>query len=297
MYSKKIKHIISYILRNYCSWIPDKIYLRLLFKVETGASLNLSSPSTFQEKIQWLKLYNRKNEYTIMVDKIAVKDFVKTKIGIEFIIPTIGTWDNIEQIDLSQLPNQFVLKTSNGGGSCGVVVCKDKSKFSLSKATALMDGAKGCDIYKGYREWPYKNVPKRILAEVFIEDGKNEDLIDYKFYCFNGEPIYCQVIRDRHSIETIDFYDMNWILQPFVGLNPKAQNGRKPLRKPQNFNTMIEICRKLSKDIPFVRIDQYNVNGTIYFGEITFYPGSGLGRFKPHEWNKKLGGLIHLNSI
>lgn len=297
MLSSKIKRISSYILRNYCSWIPDRIYLRILFKVETGMSLNLKNPITFQEKIQWLKLYNRRSVYTIMVDKIAVKDFVKDKIGNKYIIPTIGVWDSVEQIDLSQLPDKFVLKTTNGGGSCGVVICKNKANFSLCKATTLMDGAKGSDVYRGFREWPYKNVPKRIIAEAYIEDSTNEDLIDYKFYCFDGEPIYCQVIRDRNSVETIDFYDTNWIPQPFVGLNPKALKSQIRLVKPQNFDIMIDICRKLSKDIPFVRIDQYNVNGTIYFGEITFYPGSGLGRFEPREWNNKLGNLIHLENL
>lgn len=148
------------------------------------------------------------------------------------------------------------------------------------------------NIFSSYREWPYKNVVPKILAEKFISNDVDLDLPDYKFYCFNGRPLYCQLIRNRHSNETIDFYDTEWNHLDFVGLNPKAINGKIPAEKPQKYDIMLDICKKLSQNIPFVRIDLYNIRGLIYFGEMTFFPGSGFGRFEPKEWNEILGSKI-----
>lgn len=277
---------------------PDKLYLQLRYYLEMGQKLNFKNPKSFTEKIQWLKLYNRKPEYTTMVDKYAVKEYVANKIGREYIIPTLGVWDRPEDIDWDALPNQFVLKTTHGGGGGGVVICKDKTTFNRQEACNKLQRSLNSDIYLNYREWPYKNVPKRIIAEKFmIESGPQKaegDLADYKFYCFNGEPTYCQVIRDRRTKETIDFYDMEWNHMPFVGLNPKVCNGETPVLRPTNLNTMIDICRMLSKDIPFARVDLYVIDNKEYFGEITFFPASGIGKFEPKEWNEKLGDLINL---
>ena len=287
------------IIQNFFGWLPDKTYLQLLYRFKMGHRLDLNHPKTFTEKIQWLKLYNRRPEYTLMVDKYAVKKYVADIIGEKYIIPTLGVWDKPEDIDWDALPNEFVLKTTHGGGSGGVVICKDKKTFDRNKAILTLRDSMNSDIYRSLREWPYKGVKKRVLAEKYMapKDMVNNpiyDLSDYKFFCFNGEPKYCQVIRDRHSKESIDFYDMNWRHQEFVGLNPIASNGINPVPRPLLLDDMICICHKLSENMKFVRIDMYVIDNRIYFGEITFYPASGMGLFNPDKWNEELGNLISL---
>lgn len=285
------------IVSHFFRWLPDATYLKLLYRFKMGHRLDLHNPKTFTEKLQWLKLYNRKPEYTTMVDKYAVKEYVASIIGEQYIIPTLGVWDKPEQIDWDSLPDKFVLKTTHGGGGGGVVICRDKATFDRQAAISRLNQSLASDIYRGLREWPYKNVPKRIIAEQFMAPVKAsapKDLPDYKFFCFNGEPRYCQVIRDRHSKETIDFYDMDWAHQEFVGLNPVARNGLTPVARPENLEEMAEICRKLAKDEPFVRVDLYVIDNKKYFGELTFYPASGMGVFTPEEWNGRLGDLLTL---
>lgn len=293
------------IIQNFFRWLPDKAYLQLLYRFKMGHRLDLNHPKTFTEKIQWLKLYNRRPEYTLMVDKYAVKKYVADIIGEKYIIPTLGVWDKPEDIDWDALPNEFVLKTTHGGGSGGVVICKDKKTFDRNKAILTLRDSMNSDIYRSLREWPYKDVKKRVLAEKYMapKDMVNNpiyDLSDYKFFCFNGEPKYCQVIRDRHSKESIDFYDMNWRHQEFVGLNPVASSGKNlvngvnPVPRPLLLDDMICVCHKLSKNMKFVRIDMYVIDNRIYFGEITFYPASGMGLFNPDKWNEELGNLISL---
>lgn len=287
------------IIQNFFRWLPDKTYLQLLYRFKMGHRLDLNHPKTFTEKIQWLKLYNRRPEYTLMVDKYAVKKYVADIIGEKYIIPTLGVWNKPEDIDWDALPNEFVLKTTHGGGSGGVVICKDKKTFDRNKAILTLRDSMDSDIYRSLREWPYKDVKRRVLAEKYMvpKDMVNNpiyDLSDYKFFCFNGEPKYCQVIRNRHSKESIDFYDMNWRHQEFVGLNPIASNGINPVPRPLLLDEMICICHKLSENMKFVRIDMYVIDNRIYFGEITFYPASGIGLFNPDKWNTELGNLINL---
>lgn len=285
------------VVKNLLRFLPDKLYLSLRYRFQIGHWIDWKNPKTFTEKIQWLKVYNRKPEYTTMVDKYAVKQYVADRIGEEYIIPTLGIWDKPEDIDWESLPNQFVLKTTHGGGGGGVVICKDKATFDKQSAIAKLNDSLVSDIYLSLREWPYKNVQKRIIAEKFMAPVKNPiptDLSDYKFFCFNGEPKYCQVIRDRYSKETIDFYDMEWNHQEFVGLNPVARNGLAPVAPPKHLNEMIQICKKLAKDIPFVRVDLYVIDEKQYFGELTFYPASGIGTFNLDVWNGRLGDLLTL---
>ena len=288
------------IVKNFLSWLPDKQYLSLRYRCQMGHWINWNNPKTFTEKLQWLKVYDYKPEYTKMVDKLAAKDYVASRIGEEYIIPTLGVWDRVEDIDWDSLPDQFVLKTTHGGGGCGVVVCSDKTHFDKVKAIKKLQISMHSNAGKTYREKPYLNVPRKIIAEKFMaerkakENAKISDLPDYKFFCFNGEPYYCQVIRDRHTKETIDFYDMEWNHMPFVGLNPVARNGAEPVVKPLHLEVMKDICRKLSKDMKFARIDLYVIDDKIYFGEITLYPASGIGIFYPNKWNIELGNLISL---
>ena len=279
---------------------PDKLYLALLYRLEIGKWIDWKNPNTFTEKLQWLKVYDFKPEYTKMVDKYAVKDYVASIIGEQYIIPTLGVWDRVEDIDWDSLPEQFVLKTTHGGGGGGVVICSDKSKFDRKAAEKKLSASMRENAGKTLREKPYIKVPRRIIAEKYMAEREQNELIkvkdlpDYKFYCFAGQPKYCQVIRDRHTKETIDFYDMEWNHMPFVGINPVARNGLTPVARPVNLETMKEICCKLSKDMKFSRIDLYEVNDKEYFGEITLYPASGFGEFTPNEWNEKLGELISL---
>lgn len=277
----------------------DELYLKLLFLFEMHYWPDLKHPKTFNEKLQWLKLHNRKPEFTTMVDKYAVKKYVADRIGEQYIIPTLGVWDSFDQIDFDSLPNQFVLKTTHGGGGLAVVICKDKKTFDKRRAKRILEKSLNSDIYMKYREWPYKDVPKRIIAEKFMASRKSQalkDLPDYKFFCFNGEPKYCQVIRDRNTGETIDFYDMDWNHQEFVGLNPSVKQGKKTVARPTNLSRMQDICRKLAAGIPFLRVDLYVIDDKEYFGELTFYPASGIGKFTPDDWKFRLGEMLTLPS-
>lgn len=277
---------------SYC--LPDKIYLSVLYRLKKNRWIDWQRPRTFNEKLQWLKLYNRKPEYTQMVDKYAVKEYVAKLIGEEYIIPALGIWNRVEDIDFDTLPNQFVLKTTHGGGSGGVVICKDKEIFNRETAMCKLRQSMVSDIYRNFREWPYKDVHKRIIAEQYMVDESGVDLKDYKFFCFNGVPKFCQLIANRTTDETIDFFDENWIHQTFVGLNPTVQFQRNEHPKPHNYDEMLSIASKIAQGIPFVRVDLYNINGKIYFGEITFFPAAGFGRFDPEEWDYTLGDWIKL---
>ena len=283
------------LLKHLGKWMPDKLYLQLRYRLEVGQRLNLSDPKSFSEKLQWLKLYNRQPEYTIMVDKVKVKEYVASIVGEEHIVPTIGVWDRPEDIVWDCLPHRFVLKTNHSGGSTGVIVCKDKDSFDRQKAIDKLTRSFHKDVFYSYREWPYKNVERKVFAEEYIAPPLGvKDLPDYKWYCFGGEPLFCQVIQDRTTHETIDFFDTNWQHQEYVGLNPKAHNATVPPARPSNLDQHLYIARKLSKNIPFARIDLYETEKGVLFGEITFYPMSGMGLFRPIQWNYKLGELIHI---
>lgn len=276
--------------------IPDKPYLQMMYRLHMGKKLNLKNPKTFNEKLQWLKLYNRKPEYTIMVDKVKAKEYVANIIGEDYIIPTLGVWDDPDDIDFDALPDQFVLKCNHNSGK-GMCICRDKSKLDIPKVKAeLRKGLKENYFLHG-REWPYKDVPRKILAEKFMVDEDEPELRDYKFFCCNGEPKYCQVISDRSTDEKIDFYDMDWNrLLGLLGLADNIHNSDHDICRPSSFEEMKVFAKKLSKNIPFSRIDFYEINHRLYFGEITFFPASGFGCFRPDEWNERMGELIVLSS-
>lgn len=261
--------------------------------------LDLKNPRSFGEKLQWLKLYDHCPEYTQMVDKVKAKDYVATIIGDDYVIPTLGVWDKPEDIDWDKLPGSFVLKTNHSGGNTGVIICRDKESFDRHRAIKTLIQSLQCDIYRDFREWPYKNVTKRVFAEEYIAPPTGvKDLPDYKWFCFDGEPRYCQVIQNRTTHETIDFFDTEWNHQVFYGLNPKGGPvfgpAEVPPERPFHLSTHLHIARELSRGIPFVRVDLYETSRGVYFGEITFYPMSGFGGFSPSEWDIKLGDMIHL---
>ena len=288
------KDLLSSLLKKNGKYIQDSLYLQWQYSLQMGKKLDLKDPKTFTEKIQWLKIHNRQSVMTTMVDKYAVKEYVGNRIGFKYIIPTIGVWNSLKEVDWDSLPNQFVLKTTHGGGGTGVVVVKDKSKADKKITLEKLRWSFNREGYTANREWPYKNVPKRIIAEELIEIPNKSDLTDYKIFCFNGKPTYIQVIQDRNTCETIDFFDTEWNHQDFVGLNPIAQNADTPIARPKDLKEMLWIAEELSKDIPFVRIDLYQTDKGVLFGEITFFPASGIGRFRPAEWDIKLGDMLTL---
>ncbi len=285
------------IVGQYFTWLPDKLFLKVLFRLKMGYRLDLRNPQTFSEKLQWLKLYNRKPEYTMMVDKASVKDYVASIIGKEYIIPTLGVWERPEDIEWDTLPDKFVLKTTHGGGSSGVLICKNKSTLDRKKAIESLNRTMKMDIYKELKEWPYKNVHKRIIAEQYIEPRPDvKDLPDYKFFCFNGEPKYCQVISGRETNECIDFFDHEWNHMPFH--EPKDYSFANPLPcKPIHYEQMWQAARQLAKGLPFSRIDFYEMEDHSLFGEITLFPTSGMGGFDPQEYDFDFGKMIDIQGL
>lgn len=258
-----------------------------------GKKLNLKNPRTFTEKIQWLKLYNRKPEYTQMVDKAMVKDYVAAKIGNEYIIPTLAVWDKLEDIDLSKLPEKFVLKTTNGGGGGGVAICRDKSNFNLAQVKNKFKTALNRNAYIGYKEWPYKNIKPRIIAEELIELQNGEELKDYKFFCFDGKVKFFKVDFGRFIEHHANYYDMDWNLLSYgeICFPPVKEHIETP---PENFDEMIKIASKLSQGHSFLRIDLYNVKGKIYFGEMTFFPSSGFTPWINTNSDLEIGEMIKI---
>lgn len=298
---KKILKTFSLLKKNICTFFtillikmnflfPDKLYLKLLFWLKMGEVLNLRHPKSYNEKLQWLKIYDRNPLYTTLVDKYTVKKWVADKIGEEYIIPTLGVWKNADEIDFDKLPNRFVLKTTNGGGG-DVVICKDKSMFDIVKARKHLNKGLKKNIYNDFREWPYKNVSPRIIAEKYLED-ESDELKDYKFFCFDGMVKCLQVDYDRFVDHHRNMYDTDWNLLPFTIKYPSKEGVVIP--KPQGFEAMLKIASILSKEIPHVRVDLYNIYGKVYFGELTFYHGSGLKKFTPKEWDYKFGEWLQL---
>ena len=269
----------------------DKFYLKHRFRVELGKKLDLNNPKTYNEKLQWLKLYDRRPEYCKMVDKYEAKQYVAEKIGAEYVVPNFGVWERFEDIDFDALPKQFVLKCTHDCG--GLVICKDKAKLDIDAAKEKITRCLKRNYYWSSREWPYKAVKPRIIAEAYIEDEKTGDLPDYKFFAFDGEVKMMFIATERLSKEEtkFDFFDADFQHLPFLNGHP---NAKIPPEKPQNFEKMKELAGKLSEGIPQVRVDFYEVNGNIYFGEITFFHWSGLVKFEPEEWDEKIGEWITL---
>lgn len=283
----------SLVENNSCLF-GDKKYLELLFKYRMGYKLNLQNPQTYSEKLNWLKLYDRNPLYTKLVDKYEVKKFVEERAGQQYVIRTLGVWNTPEEIEWESLPNSFVLKTTHGGGNSGVVVCKDKSKMDRQKALRKLSMSMMQDLYKDSREWPYKNVPKRIIAEEYIEDEKTKELRDYKFFCFDGNVEFLFIGSERQKPGEdvkFDFFDKDF---NHLVIRQGHPNSKKLPEKPSRFNEMKVLASKLSAGIPHVRVDLYEANGQVYFGEMTFYHFGGVVPFEPQKWDYEFGKLIKL---
>lgn len=298
----KIRKAIHYLLHNRVQLLDscllragflfsDKLFLTLRYRLIFGKWIDWNNPSTYNEKLQWLKIYNRRQEYTKLVDKYDVKEYVEKVIGTKYVIPTLGVWDKFEDINFDSLPNQFVLKTTNGGGGTGVVICKDKKSFDKTAAKMKIEKSLKHNLYTLLREWPYKDIKPRIIAEEFICDDVHPVPIDYKFYCFNGQPKVVAIATERTIKTCFDYYDMAFNHLEFTQGGP---NSSKSISKPIALDEMVALASVLSHNLPHVRIDLYEIRGRIYFGEFTFFDSSGFAKFDPEEWDSVMGSWIDL---
>lgn len=284
----KVKKVFVY---TFAGLFSDRKYLELFFPLNTGYQLRLDNPQTFNEKLQWLKLYNRRPEYSRMVDKIEAKDYVASIIGYEHIIPTIAVYNSVDEIDFDSLPNQFVLKCSHDSG--GVVICKDKSSFNTKEAIRKLKRGLSRTYYVKNREWPYKNVIPRIIAEEYMTDDGNE-LKDYKVFTFGGEPKLVEIDYNRFKGHMRTVYDTDWNLVNVRIQYPTDKN--RNFNKPAVLGELLDLSRKLAVGTPHLRTDFYIVNDKIYFGELTFFHGSGFEKIYPIEFDKLMGDWIILPS-
>lgn len=270
----------------------DKVFLKLLYKHKMRKKLNIDNPQTFNEKLQWLKLYDRNPKYTKMVDKYEAKEYVASIIGEEYIIPTLGVWENFDEINFDELPDQFVLKCTHDSG--GLVIVTDKNSFNKDEARKKINHCLKRNYYTNTREWPYKNIKPRIIAEKYMVDESGYELKDYKFFCFDGICKIMYVSSNSHKKnQQIAFFDMNYNSIPIERYD--YNDFKKLPVKPKNFEKMKELVVRLSQNIKHVRLDFYEVNGKPYFGEFTFYTGSGFIPFKSESWDYMLGEWISLS--
>lgn len=273
-------------------WLSDKTYLKLIYYAHFGKKLNLNNPKTYNEKLQWLKLYDRNPRYTDMVDKQESKRIITETVGEGYVIPTIGVWDDPDKIDFSELPDKFVLKTTHDSGS--LVICRDKATLDIpATRNTLRESLKREYFYWG-REWPYKNVKPRIIAESYMEDITTGELRDYKWYCFHGEPKIVGIFCDRSiGATTANYFDDCFQPLDLTWGYPAASVAPE---KPGSFEEMKQLAATLSGDIPCLRVDFYEVNGKPYVGELTFFDGAGLDLIQPREWDERIGAWITLPS-
>ncbi|WP_211829148.1 ATP-grasp fold amidoligase family protein [Kistimonas asteriae] len=278
--------------RKYLNWLSDTVYLKILYFLYRGEFLNIKQPELFSEKMQWLKINQKDNIYTKLVDKYEVRDYVKNKIGSEYLIELIGVYRGVDEINFQELPEKFILKTTHG--SSQNYICKNKKDINVSLLKLRFDRWLNYCLYDIFREWSYKDVEPRIICEKFIESDE-KSLTDYKFYCFDGKVDFVQVITDRENgVYKKNYYDKSWKELDFY-IGEKVENVN--ILPPSNFQEMIKIAESLSAEIAFVRVDLYNVQGQILFGEMTFYPSSGLRKIRPHHMEKELGKKIDLKLI
>jgi len=290
-YIEKLSLILLSLIVKLGWLFPDKLYLRMMYRVKMGRSLNLKNPRRFTEKLQWTKLYYRLPLLTTLVDKEQVKPYVAKLIGEEHIIKSIGVWDCFDEIDFTALPDKFVMKTTNGGGGKSVVICRNKAQLDKSKAKQTIEKSQKQDIYKNLREWPYKNVNHRIICEEYKEDESGE-LRDYKFFCFNGVPKVMLIASNRYTSHNFNYYDMNFNKLPITSV--AGSQSAEELKKPDTFEEMKALASKLSNGFPHVRVDLYSCEGKVYFGELTFFDSSGYDNMSSDEWDLKFGSWMIL---
>jgi hypothetical protein len=283
--------------RGFFKWIPDELFLKMRYRATMGKKLDLNTPRTFNEKLQWLKIHDRNPLYTTLADKYAVREYIRKKLGEEYLIPLVGgPWQNANEIDFDRLPNQFVLKCTHDSG--GIVICRDKDELDIKSAKKMLNRKLRKNYFYWGREWPYKNIKPQIIAEKYV--GNNTDRIqhqpvDYKIFCFDGEPKIIMTVTGGHDNERNiirRFYDVEWNKQK-IGVHGK-NNYSEAESQPAQLSQLLDISKKLSTGIKHVRLDFYIINETIKFGEFTFYHMSGFEKFSPEKWNLKLGKWINI---
>jgi hypothetical protein len=271
--------------------LSDKLLIELMFRWRLGYWPNLESPKTFSEKLQWLKLHDRNPEYTQLVDKFTVREYIVKTIGEEYLIPLLGVWEKFEDIDFDKLPNQFVLKcTHNSGGN---IICKDKNTLDKIAAKKRLNKLLKRNYFYWAREWSYKNVRPKIIAEKYMVDESEQELKDYKIFCFNGFPKIILVDYDRFINHKRNIFDLEWNYIP-VTINDYPTDPNKIIERPDKLEVMLNLAKSLSKNYSHVRVDFYIITNKIYFGELTFFHGSGFAKFEPEEWDNILGSWITL---
>ena len=292
--AKKIFGKLKY--HHLTDMLPDRIYLSLLYSYKFDKKLDWKNPVSFNEKINYLKLYDRKSAYTSMVDKYEAKSFVASILGDGFIVPNYGVWDSFEEINFDQLPDQFVLKCTHDSG--GLVICRDKSKLDFEAAREKINKSLAQNYYYLCREWPYKNVKPRIIAEEFLSEVADKGVTDYKFFCFNGKPKFIYVSRglEKHETAQISFFDMKGNKLPFVRSDYSPIDS---FERPENFDDMIGIAEKLAhaSDSPFIRVDLYDINQRTYFSELTFSPCGGYIPFSPASADEQIGKILDISGV
>lgn len=286
-----IRRIINTFLYQTAPLWPDELYLRLRFFCFFGYLPNLKNPNTFNEKLNWLKLHYHNPVMPILADKYAVKDYVTDKIGKDYVVPCYGVWEHFDDIEFNSLPKRFILKTT--GDSGGTYVCHDKSNINLQKARDILERGIAKNYYYYGREWAYKEIKPRIIAEYLLDDNSGHELTDYKFWCFDGNPLIMYITNKGSTIYE-NFYDMDF--KP-MNINHGFPRKTPEFDKPVDFEEMKSLARKLSKDLPFVRVDFFDVDGKVYFGEYTFYDWGGLQPFLSKEDDLNVGQYLKLPNI
>lgn len=280
--------------REMLNWMSDKAYIDLMFQYRIGKKIDWKNPKTFNEKLQWLKLYDRRPEYHSMVDKYEAKLYVSSQIGEQYIIPTLGLWDSVEEIDFASLPDSFVLKCTHDSGS--IVLCPSKKEFNKEAAFKKLNHGLKRDMFYWGREWPYKGLERRIIAETYMRDESKTDLKDYKVLCFNGEPKLIELHQQRNTKnQTQDYYDTNWNLTEITQNSTHIyKESKQSVEKPAALEEMLALSARLSQGIPQLRVDWYSISGRLYFGELTFFDGSGFEPYDKYEDDLMLGSWITL---
>lgn len=287
------RHFVSALCVRFGFLFSDERYLKIQYRLIFGKPLDLDNPTTYNEKLQWLKLYNRRSEYTTMADKVKVKQYVAERIGEQYVVPLLGVWDRPEDIEWDKLPQKFVLKTNHDGGNYGVVICRDKKTFDKAKAIKRLKASLRRNTFLLGREWPYKNIQRKVFAEQYIDACGNNELPDYKFFCFDGEVRLMYVATERQTTSGVkfDYYDENF---NHLKLRQSYPNAAVPPSKPANFILMKGIAEKLSVGMPHVRVDLFEANGRVFFSEFTFYSLGGWAKFHPEEYDHIMGHNLHL---
>lgn len=282
--------MLKKLFNQYSSILPDEIFLKIKYRYHFNKKLNLKNPISFNEKMQWLKINNRKPEYSNLVDKFAVRSYIEEEIGEEYLIPLLGVYNSFEDINFNELPNEFVLKPTHTSGN--VIVCKDKSKLDLNEVEREVKSWMKREYYWLHREWPYKNVSPKLVCEKLMVDESGIELKDYKIFCFDGVAKLVQVDYDRFKTHKRNIYDVEWNYIPLSFQYPTDSNVQ--IAKPQKLNKVLALAEKLAQNHPYIRVDFYVINESIYFGELTFYPEAGFGKFSDEELNMEMGSWIKI---